>query len=211
MTPVIRPSGEDQAPIAGPQDGGICTFVAVHVSKRGRLLVHTHPIMPAAPDRTKIRSTTHPKRRNERFIFRSESMTVADDRAIPDLDSLSCLENLDYCQHRGLDEALVRRLANCEWISKHQNILVTGAMGVGKTYLACAFADKACREGYSVLYRRKPRLLHELTVARATAPTPKPSHALRSRNSRSSSMESAFMEQRVSPRRAWSLVSSVPP
>jgi DNA replication protein DnaC len=79
----------------------------------------------------------------------------------------ACLEDLDYRQHRGLDKALVRRLANGEWINKHQNILITGPTGVGKTYLACAFADKACRDGFSALYRRMPRLLHELAVARA--------------------------------------------
>lgn len=79
----------------------------------------------------------------------------------------ACLEDLDYRHHRGLDKALVRRLASCDWIDKHQNILITGATGCGKTYLSCAFADKACREGHVALYRRMPRLLHELAVARA--------------------------------------------
>jgi len=79
----------------------------------------------------------------------------------------ACLEDIDYKHQRGLDKALVRRLASCEWVGKHNNILVTGPTGVGKTYLVCALADKACRSGYSALYRRMPRLLHELSVARA--------------------------------------------
>jgi len=79
----------------------------------------------------------------------------------------ACVEDLDYKHPRGLDKALVRRLATCDWIAKHNNVLVTGPTGVGKTYLICALADKACRDGYSALYRRMPRLLHELAVARA--------------------------------------------
>lgn len=79
----------------------------------------------------------------------------------------ACIEDIDYKHARGLDKALVRRLATCEWVGKHNNVLVTGPTGVGKTYLLCALADKACRDGYSALYRRMPRLLHELAVARA--------------------------------------------
>lgn len=79
----------------------------------------------------------------------------------------ACLEDLDYKHQRGLDKSLVRRLATCEWVTKHNNILITGPTGVGKTYLVCALADKACRDGFSALYRRMPRLLHELAVARA--------------------------------------------
>lgn len=79
----------------------------------------------------------------------------------------ACVEDLDYKHQRGLDKALVRRLATCDWVTKRNNVLVTGPTGVGKTYLVCALADKACREGYSALYRRMPRLLHELGVARA--------------------------------------------
>jgi DNA replication protein DnaC len=79
----------------------------------------------------------------------------------------ACIEDIDYRHARGLDKALIRRLTTGDWVNKHQNILVTGPTGVGKTYLACALADKACRDGFSALYRRMPRLLHELAVARA--------------------------------------------
>ena len=67
----------------------------------------------------------------------------------------------------GSSAALLRQLATGQWIAGHQHILITGPTGVGKTYLACAFAQQACRQGYRVLYRRLPRLFDELTLARA--------------------------------------------
>lgn len=79
----------------------------------------------------------------------------------------ACIEDIDYRHPRGLDKAVVQRLSSCQWISKHQNLLITGLTGVGKTYLCCAFADKACREGYTAMYKRLPRLLHELFLSRA--------------------------------------------
>ncbi|MBW2527473.1 MAG: IS21-like element helper ATPase IstB [Deltaproteobacteria bacterium] len=79
----------------------------------------------------------------------------------------ACVEDLDYRHRRGLDRTLMTRLATCQWIEQHNNVLITGPTGVGKTFIGCALAHKACREGYSSLYRRLPRLLHELTLARA--------------------------------------------
>jgi len=79
----------------------------------------------------------------------------------------ACVEDIDYRHARGLDKTLVRRLSSCTWIGKHQNVIITGSTGVGKTYVSCALADKACREGFTAVYRRMPRLLQELVVARA--------------------------------------------
>lgn len=79
----------------------------------------------------------------------------------------ACIEDVDFRHARSLDRSLVMRLATCEWVQKAQNILVTGPTGIGKTYLTCALAQRACREGHSAIYRRVPRLLHELAVARA--------------------------------------------
>ncbi len=79
----------------------------------------------------------------------------------------ACLEDIDYRERRGLDKSLIRRLASGDWLSKHQNVLITGPTGTGKTFLSCALADKACRDGFSAVYRRLPRLLQELMVARA--------------------------------------------
>ncbi len=70
----------------------------------------------------------------------------------------AAIEDVDYRAPRKLDRDLFRRLADGEWIEKRQNLIVTGPCGVGKTWLACALGQKACRDGRSVLYHRLPRL-----------------------------------------------------
>jgi DNA replication protein DnaC len=79
----------------------------------------------------------------------------------------ACLEDIEYAKERKLDRALMRQLATGRWIEAHHNVVITGATGVGKTYVACALAQQACRRGHRVLYRRMPRLFDELTLARA--------------------------------------------
>lgn len=79
----------------------------------------------------------------------------------------TALEDIDFKSPRGLDRSLILKLADCDWVTAHLNVLITGPTGVGKTWLACALAHKACREGYSALYARIPRLLQELDVGRA--------------------------------------------
>jgi len=81
--------------------------------------------------------------------------------------SQACVEDIDYSSKRELDKAVMRQLASCRWVHEHQNILVTGATGTGKTYVACALAQQACRKGYRALYRRASRLCDELVLARA--------------------------------------------
>ena len=76
------------------------------------------------------------------------------------------LEDMDYRYSRGLDKGLVQSLASCQWVKEHLNVLITGPTGVGKTWLACALAHKACREGYTAQYVRLTRLLRELTIAK---------------------------------------------
>jgi DNA replication protein DnaC len=78
----------------------------------------------------------------------------------------ACLEDLDCKQGRGLDRATMMSLALNQWVKNHHNILVTGPTGVGKSYLACALAQKACRDGHTTLYQRVPRLLQEIAVSR---------------------------------------------
>jgi DNA replication protein DnaC len=82
------------------------------------------------------------------------------------LRQTAVLEDIDFRSNRGLNKADFLELANCGWLKNHQNILVIGPTGVGKSYLACALAHKACREGYSVQYHRVTKILHELGVAR---------------------------------------------
>jgi len=82
------------------------------------------------------------------------------------LKQQACLEDIDYRQARGLDKSLIAELASCQWARKHLNILITGPTGVGKTWIACALAQKACREGYSAQYLRLPRLLEALSIAK---------------------------------------------
>lgn len=76
------------------------------------------------------------------------------------------VEDIDFKQPRGLDRSQVLQLATCQWIKQKQNLLITGPTGVGKSYLACALAHTACREGFSVLYLRVARLFADLALAR---------------------------------------------
>jgi DNA replication protein DnaC len=78
----------------------------------------------------------------------------------------AAIEDIDWRARRGLDKGQLLRLASCQWIADHLNVLITGKAGVGKTFLACALGHKACREGYTVTYLRIPRLFRALAVAR---------------------------------------------
>lgn len=78
----------------------------------------------------------------------------------------ACIEGIDFPSRRELDKSVVRQLATCQWVKLHQVVLITGPTGVGKTYVACALAQQACRKGYRALYRRASRLLEELRLAR---------------------------------------------
>jgi DNA replication protein DnaC len=66
-----------------------------------------------------------------------------------------------------LDKSLLAKLFSCDWIKDANNLIITGPTGTGKTYIACALAQKACREGYTVQYIRTPRIFHELLIAKA--------------------------------------------
>lgn len=76
------------------------------------------------------------------------------------------IEDIDFRHPRGLDKSVVLSLAGCQWITQHQNIIISGPTGIGKSYIAEAFANKACREGYTALCYRSPRLFKELELAR---------------------------------------------
>lgn len=85
----------------------------------------------------------------------------------------ACVEDIDYRHPRGLDRRLIQRLATSRWVEQHHNVLITGRTGVGKTYIACALAQKACRDGHTAIYRRVSRLFSELALAHADGSFPK--------------------------------------
>src|SRR5277367_1359208 len=79
------------------------------------------------------------------------------------------VEDVNYQSPRGLDRALFLKLSTCDWIAERRNLLLTGASGLGKSWLACALGHKACRENVSVLYTRMPRLFADLAIAHGDA------------------------------------------
>jgi len=79
----------------------------------------------------------------------------------------AAVEQVDYRIPRNLNKSLFMSLVNSDWIDKNQNVIITGSTGCGKSFLACALAQKACRDGYTAIYKRAPRLFQELNLARA--------------------------------------------
>jgi len=85
----------------------------------------------------------------------------------------AAVEDVDFRRPRGLDRTVVLALADAQWVAAHRTVLIVGATGVGKTYLACALAQAALRRGHTALYLRVPRLLDELALARADGRLPR--------------------------------------
>lgn len=97
-------------------------------------------------------------RKNVRLASRLKRAKLREDASI---------ENIDFSINRGIDKSVIFGFTSCEWIRQHQNIIVSGPTGVGKTYLACAVLHSACREGFTGKYLRIPRLLDEINIAKA--------------------------------------------
>ena len=88
------------------------------------------------------------------------------------------VEDVDYRAPRGLDRTLFHKLAGGEWIEAHDNLILCGPTGVGKSWLACALGHKACRDNRSVLYQRVPKLFADLALARGDGRYPRLMRAL---------------------------------
>jgi len=102
----------------------------------------------------------------DRELTERENRRLTTRLRIARLRHQASIEDLDFRGTRGMDKSLVMSLSANQWIRDHQNLLITGPTGVGKSYLACALGHKACRDGHMVLYLRLPRILHDLTIAR---------------------------------------------
>jgi DNA replication protein DnaC len=85
----------------------------------------------------------------------------------------ACAEDIDYKHPRNIDKSMMMNLLSCHWIQKYQNVIISGPTGVGKTFLACALAQKACRQGYRVFYIRLSKLLYHLALSKADGSYPK--------------------------------------
>ncbi|PCD00123.1 AAA family ATPase, partial [Halopseudomonas pelagia] len=77
----------------------------------------------------------------------------------------ACIEDIDYRHPRGLERSRMAGLASCDWIGQSLNLCITGPTGCGKTWLACALGNQACRQGLSVRYLRVPRLFEQVRIA----------------------------------------------
>ena len=78
----------------------------------------------------------------------------------------ACMEDIDYKTPRGIDQSVIMSLISCDWVRRHQNIIITGPTGAGKTFLACALSNKACREGYRALYIRSSKFSYQMALAK---------------------------------------------
>ena len=155
-----------------------------HLTLKGKYIMLTHPIMDTlqAMKFYGMRKAFEEQLQTadidklsfeERFgLLVDREMTERHDRRMNTrlkkarLRHAASLEDIDFAQHRGLDKQLILSMGSCQWLKSHHNVFITGPTGIGKSYLACALAQKACREGYSALYLRLPKLFSDLSLAK---------------------------------------------
>jgi DNA replication protein DnaC len=103
----------------------------------------------------------------DREIIMKDNKRIQNLQRRAKLRQAASIEDVCYKSNRGLEKSKIMALAKCDFIRHHQNILVTGPTGCGKTYLACAIGNQACRLGYKVHYLLLTRFLEEITLSHA--------------------------------------------
>jgi DNA replication protein DnaC len=131
-------------------DGMVQAFIELEAQEATRDLAHAEWLALLLDREAANRNT-------RRFQIRLRAARLRHSQAV--------IEDVDYRISRQLDKALFQQLATCRWIAEHRGLLVTGPCGIGKSWLSCALAQKACRDGYTVHYARVPRLFAELELA----------------------------------------------
>lgn len=109
----------------------------------------------------------------ERQWLWKENRSLAARLIYAQLKEKACLEDVDFREARGLKRTVLDQLTSGDWIKYHQTVIITGPTGTGKTFLACALAHKACRDGYRAVYFYAPKLARELALAQADGSLPK--------------------------------------
>ena len=136
-------------------------------------------IGPSLPGPLAPRGPAAPPREDWRGLLRDREVTARDSKRLARrlsqarLRQNAVVEDTDFRAPRGLDRAFFHKLAGCDWLRHSQHLVISGPTGVGKSWLACALGHKACRAGFSVLYRRAPRLFAELATARGEGRLPR--------------------------------------
>src|SRR6188472_4009644 len=131
-------------------DGMVQAFIELETQEETRNLTHAEWL-------ALLRDREAANRNTRRFQTRLRAARLRHSQA--------AIEDVDYRTPRRLDKALFQQLATCRWIAEHRGLLITGPCGVGKAWLSCALAQKACRDGYTVHYARVPRLFADLELA----------------------------------------------
>jgi len=108
----------------------------------------------------------------ERQWLWKENRAMATRLQFAKLRQSACLEDIDYHHHRGLQRSVIEHLAGSDWLKYGQNCIITGPTGVGKSYIACALAQKACRDGFRALYFYSPKLFRELSASQIDGSLP---------------------------------------
>ena len=169
-------SASRQAPRWRPFDAGASTLgsrwdtLGLTQRPAGTLAADIKPSIPVEIDRPPVGAE---RRGIDRELTVRHSRQLTNRLRRAKLKHDACIEDIDFRHRRGLDKQLVLSLTDGRWIRDHLNVLICGPTGVGKSWIGCALAQSACRNGHSALNVRVSRLLSALAIARADGRYPK--------------------------------------